>query len=419
MRCKLFDYLKLKIYAGLNQNQKDSEKVCASHYTEISYLYHIISFVILISTVIFIIVALLFNLNSITYDNFYYFIKDFDTILMSENHSSFSVEYSYEDNRSYIEYKGGFATIGQSSLSVYSATGHQTGKFYHRYSSPEIKGSSEYLIIYDQGGNDFSIYNSFAKLYTETIETPISLVEICDNGEFAIVTANDKYRSVIYLYSSNFKRIGAYYYTGHVTSVALNSDGEYMMVSLVDANNGVMSSEIMLYRIDDIDLYDSGEKEADVIVSDKDSIIVSCCMSNLGGVFHKDKYYYLSTNEVAMLNSGGQLHKYNFGVDLYYKYAVDEDGIAVVVEHTNRYVMYIESNELGNVEIILEGKPIDIAKNGKFIFVVYNDCVVRCNIKSGIYQKLMCAMGAEDIIASAEDSVIVCYPSRALSIDFD
>jgi len=415
---KLFDCLKRKNYIRYGRTQKASEEVCTSHYTEISYLYHIISFIILIATAVFIIVALIFNLNSITYDNFYYFIKDFDAILTSENYSSFSVDYSYENNRSYIEYKGGFATIGQSSLLIYSATGRQTGRFYHRYSSPELKGSSKYLVIYDQDGNDFAIYNSFARLYTETISTPICLVEICDNGEFAIVTTNDKYRSVIYLYNSSFKRIGAYYYTEHVTSVSLCSDGEHMMVSLADTDNGSVSSEILLYVTDSIELYESGEKEADVIVNDEDSVIIACGISNHGGAFHKNQYYYLSIDDVSMLNGKEQLHKYNFGLDLYSEYAIDEDGIAVVVEHTNNYVMYIESNELGNMEISLEDKPLAVAKNGKYIFVGYSDCVVRYNIKSGIYQKLMCAIGPEDIIASAEDSVIVCYPSRALSMDF-
>jgi len=419
---KLFANLKQKFniikkyYSQKVLCEKGFEKSCCRHYSKTYFAYHTIALFLLVLAVFFAIIAFIFNIKDITYNKLYYFVKDFDTILTSENYSSFGVDYSYENNRSYVEYKGGFATIGQSSLMVYSATGSRTGRFYHQYSSPIIRGSSKYLAVYDQGGNSFAIYNSFACLHSETMTAPIDLMEICDNGNFVIASSTDEYTSVLYYYNQNFKCVGAYYYTSFITAVSLSSDGEYMAVSLLDTENGIISTKILLYKTDDIKLYENEKKEAEVVVNNTDLFVVACGVDTSGGVFDKLKYFYLGFDEIALLNPKGAFHKYDF--DSLLCYAVDNDGVAVGIEELKRHVMYIESYSFGNVEIELEDKPLAIAKKEENIFVLFKDCVIKYDLQSNAYKKMMCLDGAEDIIISSNNSIIVCYPSQALNLDF-
>ena len=248
----------------------------SKYYVKTSRIYFVLSFFTLVLLVLFVFFALIFNVKNITYDKFYYFIKDLDTILSSEDFSSFSVDYNYDSNRSYEEYKGGFTTVGKSSLTVYSATGYTTGEFYHQYSSPKIKSSSKYFILYDHGGTEFSIYNSFSRLYTETLSSPIVSAEICDNGDFIVVTSDGDYKSIVYYYDNNFRCVGVYYYVDYVTAVSLSEDGKHMLVSCSDTLDGGTVSNIFYYKTDDASLYENEKSEPKKIVVNEKSVIITC-----------------------------------------------------------------------------------------------------------------------------------------------
>lgn len=415
---KILNNLKKKISTIFIRPLNDPKGTYSCIYTKASHIYHFIAVLIVFFASVFAIVALLFNLSNITYDNFYYFIKDFDTIIATEEYSSFRVDYSYEDLRSYIGYKGGVATIGQSSLTIYSATGQKTGKFYHTYSSPEIKGGANYLIIYDQGGNDFSIYNSFARLYSEHLTYPISLIEMCDSGEFVVVTTNNEYRSVLYFYNSDFDCIGAYYYNEYVTSVALSSEGKYMLVSIANTDTGTLSTKMYLYYTDRIELYENGKLEAQVIPTDSNSIIIDCCIGVSGGVLSENNYCCLHLDSISVYDNSNNMRNYEFHSSLCSDFEFDSDGIAVILALKNKYNLHVESFGYGSVDITLESEPLALAKSDKYVFVLFANSIIRYDLKLGIYQEIYCTVGADDIVISSEDSVIICYPSYALGVDF-
>ena len=115
-----------------------------------------------------------------------------------------------------------------------------------------------------------------------------------------------------------------------------------------------------------------------------------------------------------------EIHKYEFDSrslsNLYYDN--DSDGIAAVVETYNEYVLYVESALFGNMKTNVKDKPIAIAKNNKNIYILFENYIYKYDIKSNVYQKMLCSSGAEDILISSEDSIIVCYPSYAINLNF-
>lgn len=218
------------------------------YYARMSDIFHVAGFASAALLVVFILGAVIFNIKSVTYENFYYFIKDFDAVVSADDYASLSVIYSYEDNRTYAGYKGGLVTAGKSSVSVYSATGRKTATYYTGYSDPVIRSSLKYFLIYNRNGNEFSVYNSFARLYSETLEEPILAAVICDNGNFAILTSGSEYKSVIYRYNQNFEKSSAYYYNDYVTSMNLTSDGKYLAVAPAGTADGSLSSRLLTYK---------------------------------------------------------------------------------------------------------------------------------------------------------------------------
>ena len=71
------------------------------HYARASDICHIIGFVSYALLVVFILGAVLLNLGDITYENLYYFIKDFGAVAAAEDFSASPVIYSYAEDRSY------------------------------------------------------------------------------------------------------------------------------------------------------------------------------------------------------------------------------------------------------------------------------------------------------------------------------
>ena len=57
-------------------------------------------------------------------------------------------------------------------------------------------------------------------------------------------------------------------------------------------------------------------------------------------------------------------------------------------------------------------------KKDNNIYILFENYIYKYDVKSDIYQKMVCSSGAEDILISSDDSIIVCYPSYAINFDF-
>jgi WD40 repeat protein len=390
---------------------EDFEGLYNPYYARLSDIFHAVGFASSALLVIFIITAVIFNFKSVTYENLYYFIKDFDAVVSSDKYATSSVVYSYEDNREYAPYKGGLVTAGSASVSVFSATGRKTATFYDGYDRPVIRASSKYFIVYSVNGNEFSVYNSFVRLYTEKLDYPIFSAEICDDGEFVILTSDSEYKSVIYRYTQNFKKSAAYYYNEYVISMSLSPDGKYLAVSLAGTENGTLSSRLNIYK--------EKSKEPQNLCGSIPGLVIKCGVKNEFSLTGKLFYYYISGSAIFLKGSADTPDeiRINDGESLL---AVDSDGSGIIaaVSDSEGYLIYIIPYKGGTASIRLDEKPLQIKKRGDIIYVLYKDTVVRYDVLSGTYEKKACAAGAENIIVSSENYIFVCYASRAVSIGY-
>lgn len=88
----------------------------------------------------------------------------------------------------------------RAALTFYDMRGQSVLTKAHAMSKPQMAVSEQYLYIYDQGFNTYSVYNSFSCLKTFTTDYPIYKIAGSDSGVYAVLTKANNYKGAcIYL----------------------------------------------------------------------------------------------------------------------------------------------------------------------------------------------------------------------------
>ncbi len=390
----------------------DLAGLCNPHYARAADTFQLLGYAAYALLILFILGTVLLNIRDVTYENFYYFIKDFGAVSALRDYGDSPVIYSYAEGRKYAGYKGGIVTSGDGTVTVFSATGRKTAEFYTGYSNPVICTSSKYILVYNFGGGEYSIYNSFVRLHTGRLETPIYSAVMSDNGSFALLGSEGEYKSVIYRYNSKFEKSAAYYYNDYVTSMSLSSDGRYLLVSPVGTSSVQLSSRLLLY----------GERSKEPVVLDGDisGLVLSCgveCETSIGGesVF----YYYATADTIFVKGRGDTPQKMLLGDAELVFLDSDAGGIAAVVYDQNGYILHIRPYKGEPTDLRLDVKVLKIKKSNNTVFLLFPDKVWRYDIKKGQSKTLPSPAGAEDIVVSSGDYIYITCASRAVSVRFD
>ena len=130
------------------------------------------------------------------YYNFFYLIKEFSSAVDQGSHYE-TLSYESDPRQNFTLYRGGVAAVSPSRLSIFTSTGRRTLNITSGFSSPYMVSSGKYLLVYDTAGTTFSVYNSFARVYTETLDYPVTDACFLENGGFVIVTRSADSRSVV------------------------------------------------------------------------------------------------------------------------------------------------------------------------------------------------------------------------------
>ncbi|MBQ8440344.1 MAG: hypothetical protein IJX19_06775, partial [Clostridia bacterium] len=164
---KRFLQRKQKKPTGLNTPQNE-------YYENISARLGITQVILYLSLFAFVVLSFFRNTELITYQNFYYFIKDLNA--SSESVFAFesdAVSYPTDSEQSFTLYRKGLAVAGNSAVTVFTATGRQTVSQNISYRHPVTVGAGKYLLVYELGGTQYSLYNSYAQVFKGSSEQPI------------------------------------------------------------------------------------------------------------------------------------------------------------------------------------------------------------------------------------------------------
>lgn len=230
-------------------SREDFNKAGDVYYATVSAFYKVAERLLWVTLAVFMAFSLITNYKEITYSNFFYLLRDFSAAADSGTSNYQILSYDSDSRQKFDLYRGGLVSASPSSVSVFTAGGRRTLKSNNDYYSPNVVSCDKYVLVYDTAGAAFSVYNSFSKIYNESLGSPITNACFNDSGAFAVSTRQNDIKTVIYLYGDDIKLRGRIPDNRFVFDMAL-SDGEDRFAALYyEAGNGTGQTSVCIYDV--------------------------------------------------------------------------------------------------------------------------------------------------------------------------
>lgn len=370
------------------------------YYIKIANKYRILKYVTILITVVFAIVMLTAYGTDITAENFQYLIKDLDITTVSSSRDFDKVIYNGGTSSSFGIYKNELVVVNSGSTMLYRPSGAQSFNKTNDYYNPKLLVSDKYFMVYDRGDTScsYSIYNSFAELHSGSYEYPITLATICDNGAYALVTRDSSNRSVVYVYSKDFKLRNEIKKDKYVIGAAIKDDGSKIALASVYDSEGDYETELIVLNIGQekplFTVYEKGLMPLKAMWLSHDRICVlytDCAIiydSNgqrsseisLGGmqslVFTMGEDMFAAVYNTTVVGYDKTVNIYDKNADLIYSSNLQGELICAKINNSKLYLLF--EQEL--IEIDPENKEVkkgSVEPNAKDV-VFYSDTVVVC-----------------------------------------
>ena len=380
------------------------------YYENISARLGIAQVILYLALFAFVILAFFSNTSLITYQNFYHFFQDLNAsaetvdVLQTD-----SVTYPTSEKQSFALYRQGLAVAGNHSVTIFTATGRQTVSTTISYQNPVAVGTGKYLLVYEMGGTQYSLYNSNTQMLAAKTDYPIIKAAISDSGMFAIVTSAAEYTSSVALYSSRFALLNRYNKSGYVMDVAINDGGTRVAILTSSPEGGGFVTDLMIAE--------PGKSEAIANTRVSNTLGLSCTLTSTGRIA------VLCSGGVAYLSDHGELQFFHdFEGDIIAAAEVGEEGIVVAckkneISEKNIVIVFDKTGKIVYNEVITEevGQP---ARNGNAVFWVTDEGITRLNLKTGEKKFIECQTDQRVLLAVNETEVLLCSPQKAIYVDF-
>ena len=157
------------------------------YYESVSERYGVAQVILYMALLAFVSISLLSNTGLITYQNLYYFFKDLNASAETVDvlHTD-AVSYPTDVSQSFALYRQGLAVAGNTSVTVFTATGRQVLSQSIQYQNPVAVGSGKYLLVYELGGTQYSLYNSYTQIFSGRTQEPLRGAAVSSSGMYAL-----------------------------------------------------------------------------------------------------------------------------------------------------------------------------------------------------------------------------------------
>ena len=326
----------------------------------------------ILCVVLVLVIAIFLLSGTLSYEKFYYLAKDIKLANDYVNSEHDTITYNVGNSQSFATYREGLAVASRERFSIFSSGGRELLSFDHNYGNPTLVSSDKYVLLYDVGGKQFSLYNSFSKVYDKTLNYPIYGASISRNGTYALITSSQDYTSVVSVYKSNGTKYDYNFAFARVVSICLSENGKDMAVVLVYSNGDEIRSEIRLYRIGKNDY--------------KSESISFCGIPYSVQILSGGNVLVVGSNGVNAFNSNLNLIGEYFANEEIYLYSFGEDSIAISCfssESGKTDVLVLSKRGKVENEIEFNERIIDISLCNDYIFVQKMGGFERINLSNG------------------------------------
>ena len=388
---------------------EDFDSAGDTYYARVCARYKILQRIFWIAFALFTVITVILNVRYITYDNFFYLMKDLNVAAQSSDMNYETLSYDAASDQSFTLYRGGLAVVSRSNVSAFTSTGRRTLKVNSSYSKPFAVASDKYLLVYDSGGNSFSIYNSFSKVFTEKLDHPVIDACFSESGRFAIITRSAEYESQIKVYSSNYKNIFNYHHKDrYAVDVSLDKKGERLAIMYLDTDDGVARTTVTFY---DLVKYEKAEE-----VEYSEEFPISCSF------FENGAFGAVTTSAVHRFDQKmvEDQTSENYSTKKVSAVFCDEKDSAValndgVLTDVNEILVFDKKGDIVYNDVVLsDAEQIGVCDG--YVFIKNISGVMRIDVESSTEQQIECQEGKMLIYDSS--TALVCAGSKAIYLKF-
>ena len=378
------------------------------YFASVSAFYKVIERVLWVLLILFLVFSLLTNYKEITFNNFFYLLKDFSSAADSETSNYQILSYDSDKRQKFAIFRGGIVSASPSSVSVFTTSGRRSLKNNNDYYSPNLVTCDKYALVYDSASSAFSVYNSFSKIYNKKYDDPITDAEFAEDGSFAVATRQADIKTVIYLYGKNIKERGYIPQSDYVFDMALSSAEGRLATIAYDVGTGTGQTVITVY-----DVASSSSARTLFEVAIDGEFPFSCS--------------FLENGELAVVtNRSLRIFDQKFKqseLESFYEsdvsaFNVSRNGAVAVVSSGSvrtAYAFDSNGNLVYNKQIGENITRADIV--GKYLFLQTSAGVIRIDTDSKERQFLSSSQGT--MLVYSEDTAIVCGEAKAEYLVFE
>jgi hypothetical protein len=294
------------------------------YYREISLRYGTAQVIGIMLLAVFVAVSLVTNTELLSANNLIYFAKDLtSSIAMRESEARDTLVYASDADNQFVLYRDGLAALGKDKLTVFTATGREAHSHLLSYETPRLVTSGRYLLSYNLGATEFSLYNSFTNVKTATTAQNIRNAAICNKGYYCLVTDGQESESRVELYNDSHRMISRYSLQEYTICAAIRDDAEELAVVSVSTKDGRMVTHIALVT--------PGASEWGTTWTVADAYPVQCHYTDEGNLM------LLTSNALYWFDASGQmLNSHAFSPSDVYSFRADGEG-CVLMSRANAY----------------------------------------------------------------------------------
>lgn len=372
------------------------------YYASVSAFYKIAERLLWVVLTVFLVFSIVTNYKEITFDNFFYLLKDFSSAADSEVPQYQVLSYDSDSRQTFALYRGGLVSASPSAVSVFTAGGRRTLKSNTEYYSPNIVCCDKYVLVYDSAGSAFSVYNSFSQVYAEQLSSPITDATFAPDGSFAIATKNDDGKAVIRFYGKDLKYRGNVSDSKYVMDMSLSFDGDLFCKVSYQAGTGKGLSTLTLF---DIASKQTASKLGEVEIDGE--FPIGC--SFIDG----DRIALLTNISVYIFDKNcKQVEKLAFYGESIRAFEVSSDGVAIVTgsKSQKRAIVFDKKGNLVYNNSMAENVSA-VSLEGDHLFMRTATGVIRTDVKRKESEFLACESGK--MLIYSEDTAMVCGDARA------
>lgn len=392
-----FDINKLveKFKYDPNSVKKNYDGVTDIYLAKASYRFAYIKRILCVALVI--VMAFFLLSGNLTYEKLFYLTKDIKLANDYVNSVHDTITYNAGNSQVFASYRGGLAVASRENLSIFSAGGRELFSSNHNYGNPQLEVSKKNVLLYDVGGKQFSLYNSFSQTREEKLDYAIYGADMAENGDFALITRSENYNSIVNVYKQNGTTYTYGFASGRVCSVALSRNAKQLVVILAHTGGSEIKTEIRLYNVGK-DKY----KSADITFS---GVPYAVEILDGGNVF------FVGAQGVNVFNSNLKLTGEYLSDSEIYLYSFGEDNIAIADftgEGGTTQVLVLNKKCKIQKEYQFNKRIVDICIYEKSLFLQQLGGFERIDLKSGKSYRIELLADDFKMIPIDRDTLVIC-----------